>query len=382
MNFSTLLPGIMVFLAVVPGSVHFALAKQLPPAATGNGADNSRQIRLAVDRLIAIQEEDGAWPYEGVYRVGGRIPVGYRVGGTAIVCTALLNAPLEDRTGADQSIRRGLELILAELEHPLMKPIRENRYDVRVWGHIYSLELFARLKAGSRFPDFADRYQPWLDRLVAALVEEELDGGGWNYASRDRQAPFVTAPALQALILARAGGTEVPQGLFDRGVGALNLSRGDHGGYAYSGPAGRREEPLPGSIARNAVCESTLQLLGAGDAVRLRASVDAFHDHWDELEKRRKKTGTHEPPFGIAPYYFYYGHRYLAQAISLLPVPQQAEEYARFEAVLMKTKDDDDTWNDRVFERSRAFGTAMGVLALCRLPPPDPCPPAAGLQRD
>ena len=105
-------------------------------------------------------------------------------------------------------------------------------------------------------------------------------------------------------------------------------------------------------------------MLDKGDNENLQNAVDAFYEYWDELEKRRQKTGTHKPPYSVAPYYFYYGHRYLAQSIAFLPKDRQASEYKRFNTVLMKTRDDDDTWNDRVFDRSRAFGTAMAVLAL------------------
>ena len=157
----------------------------------------------------------------------------------------------------------------------------------------------------------------------------------------------------------------MPDELFARTASALKASRNENGAYQYSGSVRRgRTEPLPGSIARSAVCEATLIMLGQGDQERLKIVIDGFHEHWDELEKRRKKTGTHEPPYGVAPYYFYYGHRYLGQAIALLPVDQQQDEYARFNEVLLKTKDDDDTWNDRVFDQSKAFGTAMSILGL------------------
>ena len=39
-------------------------------------------------------------------------------------------------------------------------------------------------------------------------------------------------------------------------------------------------------------------------------------------------------------------------------------ERARLLELILKTRDDDGTWNDRVFPRSRNYGTAMVVLAL------------------
>jgi hypothetical protein len=329
-------------------------------------SEQEELVELAVRRLIECQEEDGAWPYEGVYRVGGEIPVGYRVGGTAIVCAALLDAPVKDRAPADDAIRRGIRLVLKELEHPLMKVSVENRYDVRIWGHIYALDTLARIRSSARFGDLDGELDPWIPRLVDIVCEEQLADGGWNYASRDKHATFVTAPALQALLLAKNREVEVPDEVFERGVTALLESRGENGAFSYSGKTGVMggEEKMPGSIARNAVCEATLILLEKGDIGHLQSAIDAFYEHWDELEKRRKKTGTHVPPYGIAPYYFYYGHRYIGQAIDLLPAESRAREHDRLAAILRKTMDDDHTWNDRVFERSRAFGTAMSILAL------------------
>ncbi len=153
--------------------------------------------------------------------------------------------------------------------------------------------------------------------------------------------------------------------IFLRFARTMLRSLGETGGYGYSGDATESfMDALPGSIARTATSELTLVLCGADRQEEIQAAIDAFHEHWDELEKRRKQHGTHEPPFGIAPYYFYYGHRYLAQSIAGLPEADRAAELGRFNEVLMRTRDDDGTWNDRVFDQSKAYGTAMAVLGL------------------
>ena len=53
-------------------------------------------LRRSVELLVELQEPDGQWAYEGVYRVARQIPVGYRVGGTAIVADTLLYAAPND----------------------------------------------------------------------------------------------------------------------------------------------------------------------------------------------------------------------------------------------------------------------------------------------
>lgn len=327
--------------------------------------DVKQLVKSAAHQLLAIQADDGAWPYEGVYRVKRRIPLGYRIGGSAIVCAALLTSELdeEERKLADAAITKSVELILKELREPLMQPTTKDAYDVRVWGHIYALDLFCRLEKTNRFGELCKQTDPWITDLIKAVEDQEIDGGGWNYANRRSHAAFVTAPAVHALLKAKKNGHQVDDAKINRAAEAMIGSRSKNGAFQYSG-IGARSTAVPGAIARMALCETTLMMLDKGDPERLQASIDAFHEHWDELEKRRKKTGTHKPPYGIAPYYFYFGHRYVAQAISMLPKEKQQAEMERYEKAMLKTKDADNTWNDRVFDRSKAYGTAMVILSL------------------
>ena len=331
----------------------------------------AKLIEKAVERLVELQHDDGAWPYEGVYRVRSRetgraeIPVGYRIGGTSIACSALISAPLKDRTIVKDAVTAGARMVLKELEHRLMEPSRTQRYDVRIWGHIYALDFFCRLKEQEQYGDLLKDTNKWIPKLVEAVVFQECEGGGWNYQTKEYHCCFVTSPAVQALLLAKQAGMEVPGEVLERSSAILKKSRKADGVIPYSNTRSRRDTQA-GSIARAPVTEATLLMLGEGDQEKLQFSIDKFHQHWDELEKRRKKNGTHLPPHGIAPYYFYFAHRYAAQAIRMLPATQQVSEFDKFVPVLLKTKDEDNTWNDRVFEQSKAYGTAMSVLALSR----------------
>jgi hypothetical protein len=320
-------------------------------------------VRHAVRELLKMEEPGGEWPYEGVYRVQGRIPVGYRVGGTALVGLALLQAAADDRDSRT-AVGRALAFVLKGLDDPLMQPSADDAYDVRVWGQASALEFLCRARA-AKLADVDARIR----ELVKTLAAEEIRGGGWNYATRRAQAAFVTAPVVQSLLWARSQGFEVPAELFARARAALEASRAESGAFAYSGtmPEGSKADTrdgAAGSCARSAGCEATLVLLGGGSTDAVRRAVEAFHAHWGELEKRRRKTGTHEGPHSIAPYYFYYGHRYAAQAIELLPAADRPRERARLLEVILRTRDDDGCWNDRVFPRSRNYATAMIALAL------------------
>lgn len=330
--------------------------------------DAATLISKAAAQLVALQEENGAWPYEGVYRVDGQIPVAYRVGGTSIVAEALLLAAPGDATAA-KAVGRGLAQVLDSLNDPQLRMSTEDRYDVRIWGHAAALEFLCHVQAvkagGSRAKEVDDA----IPRLVRTICDEELEGGGWNYARREQPASFVTAPVVQALLFARGRGAEVPSGVLERARRSLESARTESGAFLYAGIFKKNEsrytsDQQAGSCARSAACESTLRLLDGGSPEALQGALNAFHAHWEELEKRRRKPGTHEGTYRIAPYYFYYGHRYAGQAIRLLPEASRAAERERLLRVVLKTRDADGTWNDRVFERSRSYGTAMVVLAL------------------
>jgi hypothetical protein len=342
-----------------------ALTLQVPEPAGKQTEGVPALLDKAVQDLVKMQEDGGQWPYEGVYRVKGELPVGYRVGGTSVVGATLLHAAPKDKS-VKAALDKALAFVLKELEDPLMVPRTEEGYDVRVWGHACALEFLCYMRAAKLTGDRGKDVDIWIKKMVDALVTEEIPGGGWNYATRRAPASFVTAPVTQALLVAQGQGEKIPAEIFERARKSLEDARYDSGGYAYSGKSKGKDDGkvLPGSVARSAVCETTLILLGGGNVENVQKAVDAFHTHWEELEKRRQKTGTHVAPYMVAPYYFYYGHRYCAQAIQMLPEKDRTAEREKLLKLVMKVRDKDGTWNDRVFERSRNYGTAMVTLIL------------------
>ena len=351
--------------------------------------------RMTDDELPAWQERERArlaqlrngesqpveWPYEGVYRTRGEIPAGYRIGGTAIVCMALVEAPgyasAERRHAA---VQRATEFVLEQLEeHPDLAPGPKSGYDVRGWGHAYALELFllALRRPVLDEPTTAE-VRARVPHLIHCLTVNELPEGGWNYA-RSGCSPFMTGATLLALMRARVQGFEVDAGLLARSVRALEATRFDSGSFAYSGPAGTesKRSGMPGAAARASVAELALLLAGRSDPRRLGTAVDGFFEHWEELYARKSKQGTHEGPYGVAPYYFMFGHTYAALAIEYLPEAAKSELRHKLHSTLAKTREADGGWNDRIFPRSKSYATAMAILALCA-PAPDrlPAPPA------
>lgn len=351
--------------------------------------------------LLGVQEglEDSEWPYEGVYRVRAQdsdpaelvkrrsaIPIGYRVGGTSICAQAIFQAPgYQSREPAVEAIRKAVGFVCSMTTDPRMSAeTYTGGYDVRGWGYIYALRMLLALRAESCVPEGMEETVDEVIRWsISALDTIEIPQvGGWNYARRGAAdqasptSPFMTAPALIALYAARQQGFTVDASMVDRALVGLKLCVAPDGYVAYSASRPTSNDPgqIPGAIGRMVSAESALLLGGAGDPDRLRLAVDAFLRDWRALEARRRKTGTHTPPYGVAPYYFFYGFAAAADAIELLPPEDRGPLRLRLSEILMEIREPDGSWNDRVFERSRAFGTAMTMHALQApwLPPAAP----------
>ena len=324
-------------------------------------------------RLQSIREESkgtaSEWPYEGVYRVGpdGRIPGGYRVGGSAIVVEGLLAAGLEgkDLATARAAIQRTVQFVMELLDSdPTLARGPKKGYDVRGWGHAYGIQLLLSaiehdIVEGEAADDAREMIKDLIDRLEVNVTKQ----GGWNYADDKSVSPFMTGSTLLILGDAAAAGFEINEAMITRALDALEAAHSDEMIYAYSGKE-RGKSKMPSSSARSSV--ATLALFKAGRRTQddLRLAVQGFFDGWEDLLKRKSQQGTHKPPYGIAPYYFFYGHTYAAFAIEELPKAERPSRRAELTRLLWETRDEDGTWNDRIFPRTSSYSTAMTILAL------------------
>ncbi len=358
--------------------VQYALKRAIPAlvekreAYTESGGKRSKSGEKPA-RKAGVEPRE--WPYEGVYRVAGDIPIGYRIGGTSIVGTAIVEATggAPEGKGRD-AVLGALDFVLEALKDPRMGADFEKGYDVRGWGHAYALTFLLRLRSAHLVPEkSAQDVDKAVGMLVSRLQETEIaQRGGWNYSrpagDESDASTFMTAPTLLALFEARQQGLTVDVKVVERALTALEDARIATGAFQYgsdkAAQTGAGFEDVPGAIGRMAVCEVALYLAERGSVERIRGSIAAFFEHWEWLEKRRKQNGTHVAPYMIAPYYFFYAHRYVAQAIEFLPEAERAAARAQLHTLLWKVREDSGGWNDRVFPRSESFGTAMTVLAL------------------
>jgi hypothetical protein len=338
-------------------------------------------VELLLERQEALDGHKvlGEWPYEGVYRERGNIPPGYRVGGTAIAAWALLEtSQYAASEEVRQAVERALDFILDELREKAMGIGFSNSYDVRGWGHTYALQFLLELRGKDLV---AKKHKRALNKrvswLVKALEETAIEKtGGWNYARRGTApaaSPFMTAPTLIALWEARRQGEKVDSRVLEEALDSLEKCRTDEGAIAYS--SSQAMPKLPGSIARTPIVEAVLYAADRSSLEDVEVAVEAFFEHWNELEVRRKKNGTHVAPYGVAPYYFFYGHYYASVAIELLPEGTRKKWRTRYLDTLLSVREESGAFNDRVFPRSAAFGTSMALLSM--LEPGRPRPSAS-----
>jgi hypothetical protein len=357
--------------------------------------DAMAATKTAIAGILALQEDGSQWPYEGVYREDrGNLPVGYRVGGTSITIMGLVSAPgYRGDSKRVEAVTRGLKFVLEALDNKRMSASFIGGYDVRGWGHIYALQCLLYLQDFQLVPaDLSKAVTEKVDWLVKTLVESAIPkGGGWNYSRRagymspkNSASLFMTAPALQALFHAKARGHSVPDDVVEEALDAIDRARTKAGGYAYSSANSnlndmsegdlRFMDLAPGSAARAAICETTMMLAGRGDEERHRKALELFFKSWEYLAVRKSQRGTHIKPYGIAPYYFMFGHLYCAQAIEQIKDKQVREGFrAQMRQILAQSIDKKGTWNDRQFGRSAGYGTAMALMTMHmnRLPKPN-----------
>ena len=333
--------------------------------------------------LLSVQEgpANAEWPYEGVYRVrgdgpaafkkrGSIIPMGYRVGGTSIAGIALSRAPEIDEPRRE-AIERARQFVVTSTESPDMSPEYGGGYDVRGWGYIYAIRFLVALEAAGLVPsDEKEANRAAVDFYLKGVAAIEIPkNGGWNYARRGpldasgAASPFMTAPALQALYEAKRAGFDVDEAMVRRGLQGLSNTLAKDGNIVYSaqGPTKANAAGLPGAIGRMVAVETVRLQGGEGSVEEVEHAVEAFFEHWEELLKRKSKNGTHEGPYGVAPYYFFYAHGYAAEAIEELPEAKRAALRKRLADLLFEVREDDGSWNDRVFPRSKAYGTAQAL---------------------
>jgi hypothetical protein len=350
------------------------------------------EITSAIDRgikfLLADQRPDGSWGSAertkglNIYAPPPGAHDAFKTAVTSLAIMALIEAepklPDADRATINKAIDRGAEWLdknLAELRRATPDAL------YNVWGHAYSIEALVKLHV--RADGNADLQKKWKDHAQAQadmLARYSYVGGGWSYYDMmsgsqtpgDAAFSFCTATGLIALKRAETIGVTFPERLTKKAVvSILRQQRPDfsynYGEYTRLDP--RYHERPGGSLGRSQACNLALRLYGnerITNAV-LTAWLNRLYARNGWLSMGRKRPIPHESYFGVAGYFYYYGHWYAALCIEQLPESERPYFQDHLAHIILPLQERDGSWWDYPFYNyHQQYGTAMAVMTLTR----------------
>jgi hypothetical protein len=204
-------------------------------------------------------------------------------------------------------------------------------------------------------------------QLVARIVSLQFPDGSWSIFNAERATSFDTASCVLALQSANYVGVAAPADALQRGIAALERMRAPDNLFRFSTAAADDWMTTKfASIARDAQCEHALLAVGRGSPQLLAASLERFLEFHKELRAPTKRLGETVDDRGHGSFDFFLAHFAAFEAARAFAPPELTRRIAAAsrEAVL-SAMEGDGTWLDN-FERGRAYGTAMALLALNR----------------
>jgi hypothetical protein len=210
-------------------------------------------------------------------------------------------------------------------------------------------------------------------------------GGGWSYydflagtqTPSDAAFSFTTATVLIALKEAETIGIEFPERLTKKAIASIHRQQKPDFSYAYGEYTRldpRYHERPGGSLGRSQACNLALRLCGderVTDEVLATWLNRLFaRNGWLGMARKRPGdpfNGPHESYFGVAGYYYYYGHWYAAQCIGELPESERPHFQDHLAHILLPLQERDGSWWDYPFYNyHQQYGTAMAIMSLVR----------------
>jgi hypothetical protein len=297
----------------------------------------------------------------------------------------LLQPPTEEM---DEALERALEYLIDAPDTP--RATMNTFYNV--WAHAYMIQALTRAMQDERFAGKRNRLRQRAEHELRRMLDHQALDGGWGYydfsertiqPSGSLSTPFTTATVLVALHeavvanlrLARGESNAEGEGIRDHrsqiALDYLERHRIPSGAYYYSSqhmyyPQGRANL-MRGSAARSQSGDNALITWGRTDIDTVRAQLDTFFEEHLFLEIGRGRQMPHEAWYGVAPYYYYFGHYYAARNVEALPAeirPGYAKQLA--DVMVAGQYDDGSFWDYPLYGYSKAYGTGYGVIILSK----------------
>lgn len=354
-----------------------------PPA---KGAIES-SIRKGIDFLVSDQNKNGSWGSArntkglNIYAPVPGAHDAFRAAITAMCVTALIETDAaKSDISAKESLAKGEKWLLENLGS-----IRRANHDAiyNVWGHAYGISaLVAMHKKEVSDNSRKLKIEDAIKHQIKMLQKYESVDGGWGYYDFRYQTKqpssssisFTNSTALVALKAAQEIGINIPERLTKRAFDATKRQQKPDFSYAYGEYLKMRPMRginLPGgSLGRSQACNIALRMWGDEKI------TDKVMDTWlDRLWARngwlsigRKRPIPHESWFGVAGYFYYYGHFYAALCIESLEDKKNANYHkGQLAAVILPLQEKEGSWWDYPFySYHRPYGTAFALMTLSR----------------
>lgn len=374
-------------------------------------------IERGVDFLLGSQLKSGCWgrsASEKYYKIWAPVPSAhqaFRTATTSLCVMALMEARVlfegERREQIEAAIDRGQDWLLENAGK--LRRSEPDAYDdyfgyalYNVWGHSYSIQALVLLHQRAAGDEALQaKLQKLVEYEVDRLRRDEYLNGGWGYyddpfsdkygnAIRPRRArmqrptgspiSFTTATALIALKDAATLGVEFPQEATDEAIASLHRQRYPDFAYAYGEylryyPRADINRP-GGSLGRSQVCNLALRLYGdklvTDEVLETWLKRLIARNGWLSMSRKRHipNASPHFADFGVAGYFYYYGHFYASLCIEQLPLEERHYYQGHLAHLLLPLQEKDGSWWDYIlYDYHQQYGTAMAVSTLVRCLP-------------
>ncbi len=382
--------------------------KAITPLAT-------EEIHTAIDRgvdyLLRSQRKNGAWgsaESKRYYGITAPLPGAhnaFRMAVTSLAIAALLESTareserLQPRATAIQSaLDRGQAWLLEHGDH--LRRAEPDAYGQRrdshfhrrtftlynVWGHAYAIHAIVRLHARAQGDqELQEKLKLLLEYQVDRLRRCAFLNGGWGYYDMvaRTQIPtgspisFTTATVLIALKEAETLGAEFPENLTQKALDSIVRQRYPDFAYAYGEylryhPRAGINRPA-GSLGRSQVCNLALRMYGdtqvTDEVLRTWLNRLVARNGWLSMSRKRHIPGQspHFADFGVAGYFFYYGHFYAARCIEQLPESERPGFQDHLAKLIVPLQEKDGSWWDfLLYDYHQTAGTSMAISTLVR----------------
>jgi hypothetical protein len=365
------------------------------------------EIHASIDKgfdfLLADQNKNGSWgspTRTKSLNIYAPVP-GAHHGFRGAVTSLCVSAIIESGRAADDpeiaaALVRGEDFLLAELPK-----VRRSAADAlyNVWTHAYGIRCLIKMRQRALKAGDKERAAECIRQLkiqIDLATRYESVNGGWGYydfavgSKRPASSPTSFTTATMLVAFHEVENSEPPTGIdiddkiIEHAIAALNRQRLNTNSYTYGEYLKMRPfydiNRPGGSLGRSQACNYALWLWG-DETITDEVFVEwlmRLRDRNGWLDIGRKRPVPHESWFGVAGYFFYYGHFYAGHCVEALPDDKAAPYANDLAHIILALQEKDGSWWDFPFyDYHQPYGTAYAIMTLQRCLPTKSTTPAA-----